>query len=77
MTRPEAALWVSEHGWILKGPRNRCLDNGNLELCPNDFGSLESLLEQSETDEGRHVLPLHYCRRHALPAFKVDRKSVV
>jgi len=74
MTRPETALWVSEHGWILKGPRNRCLDNGNLQLGPGDFGSLESLLEQSETDEGRDALPLHYCRRHALPAFKVQNQ---
>jgi len=74
VSKPESALWVSEHGWILKGLQNRCIDGGNLELCPTDFSSLESLLEQSETDESQRTLPLHYCRRHARPAFKVQNQ---
>ena len=74
MARPENTLWVSEYGWILKGQRNRCLEGGNLELCPTDFSSLESLLEQSETDEDRQALPLHFCRHHAQSAFKVQNQ---
>jgi len=65
------ALWVSEHGWIRSGQRNRCLDGGDLELEEQGFRSLEVLLEDARQDESRDDLPLHYARRNGRPAFKV------
>lgn len=73
-TTSESALWVSEHGWILSGRQNRCLDGGNLELNREDFQSLETLLEDSLQDSEREALPLSYCLRHGCPAFKVQNQ---
>jgi 5-methylcytosine-specific restriction enzyme subunit McrC len=73
-TSSETALWVSEYGWILRGQTNRCLDGGNLELARDDFQSLEVLLEESHQDADRDTLPLHYCLRNGLPAFKVQNQ---
>ena len=70
----ESNLWVSEHGWVLSGRENRCLDGGNLELKRDDFQSLESLLEDSLQDSERDALPLSYCLRHGCPAFKVQNQ---
>ena len=74
LTSSETALWVSEHGWILRGTANRCLEGGNLELRADDFYSLEALLEESRTDEARGTLPLSFCLRHGRPAFKVQNQ---
>ena len=74
LTSSESALWVCEHGWILRGTANRCLEGGNLELRANDFQSLEALLEESRTDEARGTLPLNYCLRHGRAAFKVQNQ---
>lgn len=74
LTSSESALWVSEHGWILRGTVNRCLEGGNLELWADDFHSLEALLEESRTDEARGTLPLNFCLRHGRAAFKVQNQ---
>lgn len=74
LTSSESALWVSEHGWILRGSVNRCLEGGNLELRSADFHSLEALLEESRTDDARGTLPLNYCLRHGRAAFKVQNQ---
>jgi 5-methylcytosine-specific restriction enzyme subunit McrC len=73
-TSSDTALWVSEHGWILRGQANRCLESGNLELARDDFYSLEILLEESYQDSDRVTLPLHYCLRNGCPAFKVQNQ---
>jgi 5-methylcytosine-specific restriction enzyme subunit McrC len=74
LTRSESSLWVGEHGWILRGTVNRCLEGGNLELQADDFHSLEELLEDSRADEARQILPLNYRLRHGHPAFKVQNQ---
>lgn len=73
-TNADPALWVSEHGWILRGQASRCLDLGNLELRGEDFHSLEALLEDARKDDDRPELPLQYCLRHGRPAFKVQNQ---
>ena len=72
MPNPETSLWVSEYGWIFCGQANRCLHDGNLELSPADFSSLEYLLEETELDDQRDGLPLRYLRRAGQQVFKVQ-----
>lgn len=67
-------LWVREHGWILRGQTNRCLDGGDIELRGEDFHSLEALLEDLQQDDEKGRQPLHYCRRSGRAAFKVQNQ---
>lgn len=64
-------LWVAEHGRIFRGVRNRCLENGDLELTAEDFEACLSLLDSPESIEADLEPVMSYFRPYGRAQLKV------
>ena len=64
-------LWVAEHGRIFRGVRNRCLAQGDLELCNEDFDACLSLLDAPDSTEADLEPVMCYSRPYGREQLKV------
>jgi 5-methylcytosine-specific restriction enzyme subunit McrC len=64
-------LWVAEHGKIFRGTKNRCLENGDLELGAADFDSCLSLLESTDDGDADFEPVMSYSRPYGREQLKV------